>query len=170
MMRLNLLADEAKQQIRKNTTIIALTNGLILLTITVAAVAVVFVASGQYLAHQVGGLRESGSSQEEERTGEINKKMAEVSQIQNNYIKWSQTLNDILLLIPEGIKVYRLEMDRDNQLLKISGLADTRDQYLLLENQLNEAEIIEKVSAPVSNLLKPKEIAFTLEAKLRLNN
>ncbi len=170
MIHLNLLDDEAKQQIRKNTTTIALTNSAILLAITVAIVAVILVASSQYLSNQVTGLGKNDSSPEETRTQEINSKISGLTQVQNRYIKWSEVLKDILTLIPEGIQISRLEIDHDNQLLKINGLAATRDQYLLLENQLTDAKIIEKVTAPVSNLLKPRDIAFGLEAKLKFAN
>ena len=168
MMRLNLLGDEAKKKIEKSITMITLINGAIVLAATTTILTGIFVAGKECLSRKMQIVGERGVSVEEVRVEEVNRKMAQLSQLQEKYIKWSETLKNVVGLIPEGIKIYRLEIDRDSGILRINGLAQTRDNYLTLEKQLRESELVEKINAPVANLLKPKDIAFNLEATLKL--
>ena len=111
---------------------------------------------------------EKESSAEEIRVENINGKMRQLTQVQDGYVKWSTVLKTVIALVPEGVKLNSLALDKNSGRLRLAGQANDRADYLNLENKLGDSILVEKVNAPVSNLLHQNDVAFTLEAFLRL--
>ncbi len=168
-MRLNLLGDEAKKEIKQKIMVLELINSAILLTVVVAMITVVMFGVKEYLGQRMSAIVGQGAySTDDVRVESINKQMQQLSQIQGGYVKWSWILKEILTLVPERVKLNHLEFDKGAKQMTLSGVAETRNDYLQLETKLKESELLEKISAPVANLLRPNDVTFTLEASLKL--
>ncbi|OGG98745.1 hypothetical protein A3E04_00895 [Candidatus Kuenenbacteria bacterium RIFCSPHIGHO2_12_FULL_42_14] len=168
MMRLNLLGNETKKQIKQKTIALELINGAIFLALAIVIATTAMIAAEKCLAHRLNIIGEKESSAEEIRVENINGKMRQLTQVQDGYVKWSTVLKTVIALVPEGVKLNSLALDKNSGRLRLAGQANDRADYLNLENKLGDSMLVEKVNAPVSNLLHQNDVAFTLEAFLRL--
>ncbi|OGG90724.1 hypothetical protein A3H03_01985 [Candidatus Kuenenbacteria bacterium RIFCSPLOWO2_12_FULL_42_13] len=168
MMRLNLLGNETKKQIKQKTIALELINGAIFLALAIVIATTAMIAAEKCLAHRLNIIGEKESSAEEIRVENINGKMRQLTQVQDGYVKWSTVLKTVIALVPEGVKLNSLALDKNSGRLRLAGQANDRADYLNLENKLGDSILVEKVNAPVSNLLHQNDVAFTLEAFLRL--
>jgi len=167
-MRLNLLGNETKKQIKQKTIALELINGAIFLALAIVIATTAMIAAEKCLAHRLNIIGEKESSAEEIRVENINGKMRQLTQVQDGYVKWSTVLKTVIALVPEGVKLNSLALDKNSGRLRLAGQANDRADYLNLENKLGDSMLVEKVNAPVSNLLHQNDVAFTLEAFLRL--
>ncbi|KKS43072.1 MAG: hypothetical protein UV02_C0004G0006 [Candidatus Kuenenbacteria bacterium GW2011_GWA2_42_15] len=167
-MRLNLLGNETKKQIKQKTIALELINGAIFLALAIVIATTAMIAAEKCLAHRLNIIGEKESSAEEIRVENINGKMRQLTQVQDGYVKWSTVLKTVIALVPEGVKLNSLALDKNSGRLRLAGQANDRADYLNLENKLGDSILVEKVNAPVSNLLHQNDVAFTLEAFLRL--
>ena len=169
MINLNLLPFSTKRQIAKDIRWIGLANNLILIAGTLLVVSILLTAGHKYLGCQTQQIeRISTSGQEEAQVQEINDKMKQVEVIQRDYVKWSRVISNFLKLIPDGNSLHNLQFDQEKQAIFITGLAQTRDDFLNLQTKLEESDLITEIKFPISNLLYQTDINFTLEGKLNL--
>ena len=169
MINLNLLSFSSKRQIAKNIRWIELTNNLILIAGVLLVVSILLVAGQKYLDHQTKQIEQiSTGSQEGLQVQLINNKMKEVEAVQQDYVKWSRVMSNFLKLIPDGNTLYNLQFDKKKQTILMTGLAQTRDDFLNLQTKLEESDLITKIKFPISNLLYQTNINFTLEGQLNL--
>ena len=156
------------KQIKQKTIALELINGAIFLALAIVIATTAMIAAEKCLAHRLNIIGEKESSAEEIRVENINGKMRQLTQVQDGYVKWSTVLKTVIALVPEGVKLNSLALDKNSGRLRLAGQANDRADYLNLENKLGDSILVEKVNAPVSNLLHQNDVAFTLEAFLRL--
>lgn len=159
---------ETKKKIKQKTIILELINGAILLTLAIIIATTAMIAAEKYLQHRLNIIGKKEAPAEEIRVENINAKMRQLAQTQDGYIKWSAVLKTLIALVPEGVKLNSLELDKNSGRLQMAGQANNRADYLNLENKLKDSIWVEKVNAPVANLLRQDDLAFTLEAFLKL--
>jgi Tfp pilus assembly protein PilN len=170
MIRLNLLSGKEKEQIKKDILAVEVTNGIILVFSIIALTAMVLGVSQKYLEYKVDSITKYASSAEETKIAEINKKMGQLAELQKDYTKWSIFFKNIIELVPNTIKLNSLQLDKDSQKITMVGFAQSRDDYLKLEENLKQSELISEVKAPVSNLLRQNNLDFSIEATMKMEN
>lgn len=107
-----------------------------------------------------------------------NKYAAEIQEI-NSYLKTLETIHEenilptqILTLlsrtITENIQVTNVSLALDSQLLKIKGLAKTREDFLNFQKALKDSVAFGEINIPISAILKKEDLDFLLETKINL--
>ena len=169
MINLNLLPFSTKRQIAKNIHWIRLTNNFVLIAGVLLVLSILLAAGQKYLDYQTKRIEQINTgNQEEAQVQMINNKMEEVEVVQRDYVKWSRVISNFLQLIPNGNSLHNLQFDKEGQTIFITGLAQTRDDFLNLQTKLEESDLITKIKFPISNLLYQTNINFTLEGQLNL--
>ncbi len=98
---------------------------------------------------------------------QINAQIKNIEEIEKNFSFLSCSLKEVANSVPEGIKLTKLNIDKNQKTLKIEGYAETRSQLLKFKDKLQSLKLIETVDLPLENLLSQKNINFSLSAKLK---
>ena len=169
IIKLNLLGDKRKHEIKKNAKLIYLINNLSFLTVALAVSGILLLSGQQYLKRTAQDLEEVTTyTSLDKDIAEANRTINQLESIQKDYIKWSRVLFDFVQNIPIGNRINRVNFNKNNQKIVLNGFAERRENFLKLEEALEKMEYASDITSPISNLLKQSDISFSLEAKLNL--
>ena len=84
-----------------------------------------------------------------------------------NYAPITPKLRELIISLPNDIKINSIQMDRRAQTLTITGTAITRSALLRYQDALNEISWITQVEMPASQLFQKENINFEFRAKLK---
>jgi len=101
---------------------------------------------------------------------ELNEKIKKVNSLQKDYVLWSKYLTDFNSLIPQKIKLEQIVIKKENNSISIFGYAPLREDFLEFKGNLENSEIIKNIESPISNLIKSKDVSFTLSGEMILDN
>lgn len=102
----------------------------------------------------------------EQEVENINKILSRVSTIEENKTRWSNTLIELTKITPENLYFSSLKINKQEKKIEIMGLAKTREGLLKFQDNLEKSEYFENVTSPISNIISPENINFTIEARL----
>jgi hypothetical protein len=169
MITLNLLPREQRRQLKKDIRNIELVNNMVLITIVVALTSAIFFAAHLYLDYKTAEVEKvSPADIESSVVGKINSEIVRVEVLQRDYVKWSRVLSNYLSLVPEGNKIYNLNFNKTELTMVMTGFSETRSDFLMLEENLKNSDILSDLDSPISNLLHQSDITYTLRANLKL--
>jgi len=105
--------------------------------------------------------------------------IAVISQTFNSYLKKGESIqqshaNPVLFLehltqlIPAGITIKGINLSLIDKTIAFSGEATTRDELIILENNLSSDSMFSNFSYPLSNLSEKENIKFDLSGKINL--
>ncbi len=78
------------------------------------------------------------------------------------------SIQTLLNLIPEDIKISQLDYDDSRMQFTLSGVAKNRDQLLLLKSKLEQTEEFTSVSLPLGALEVPENVKFSMSFIVKL--
>lgn len=96
----------------------------------------------------------------------INKILSRISIIEKNKTIWSETLFELIKITPNDLSFVNLKISDEDKKIEIIGLAKTRESLLTFRDNLEKSEYFENVTSPISNIISPTDINFSIEAKL----
>ncbi|MFA4936710.1 MAG: hypothetical protein WC575_00235 [Patescibacteria group bacterium] len=99
----------------------------------------------------------------------INSTLRELSAIQKNFVKWSSFFVNFTNAVPPNISISSLTIDKELKTLSLVGVATTRDDFIKLENNLNQLLYLSKVSRPLTNLLDKTNVNFQFSAVINFD-
>lgn len=91
----------------------------------------------------------------------INEAIGTIGKIEDRHLHFSQ-----LFRILDGVQpkeVFLRQMITKDRRVTLSGIAGTRDDLLLFEEQLKASACVEGVDVPLSNLFSQKDLEFQIE-------
>ncbi len=100
---------------------------------------------------------------------EINEKISNTNNIQNEFIFYSDLIKNITEKIPENVALEYLKIDKEKKTIKIKGNAQKRNDLLELKEKLTELDLIDDINLPLQNILEKENINFEINAKINLN-
>ncbi len=87
---------------------------------------------------------------------------------QENPLKWSEVLEELILFCGEGIKLGAINMDEKNlKEIRVSGTAKNREEIIQLKEKLGDSAFYEKIDFPISNLTSKENINFEFTLTLK---
>lgn len=174
---INILPDELKESVshRKETLWIGI--GSIVLSVLMLCIATFLFFKHQELTYQRLELQIKKSAVEKtiygtryqdirEEISNFNAEVAELRQIDSNLFSMPTLLDALFALWPEGVTLSELHFEDEELSVEISGIAESRETLLTLEQNLKEASFIEEVIAPISNYDEKSQISFVIKLKL----
>lgn len=93
---------------------------------------------------------------------EINNLIAQTDAIQQTYITWPAIVINLANSIPDGILIENLFLNSNNHTFTINGKAETRENLLQMQINLNNLDFVENVNIPLSQLTEKINIAFSI--------
>ena len=166
---INLLPDEVLKRRRVLQYFTALGRYiqrvcLILIFVLAAEIALLFVYQSldKQLAAAYGEVAD-GLEDIDQQVADVNAVIDKIQKERKAVVSWSQRIEDVFALIPEGIYVVSLRADEDGTMVLV-GSSGSRSDVLALEGSLRGVAWVEKIDAPLQNFaLDPgSEFTFTL--------
>lgn len=171
MINLNLLPTIKKEEL-KFQFMRAKFFSLFIIIFTGLLVLVIFLIGAQiFLNYQLSDIKEQVKDREkanetttleELKTGvnNLNKKIAALDKIQTEQIRWSEILVSLSREIPFDLRLIEVGIERSSKKVVIKGEARNRNAVLTLENNLKNSSIIDRVEAPLSNIITRENLTF----------
>ncbi len=99
---------------------------------------------------------------------QINASVKNIKSFQNAYKPWQPFLAEFFSMIPDGIKIQNLSLNRATKKCTMSGVAALRDDLLTLQNSLRSAPYIAEATVPIDQLILQKtDVPFTITFTLK---
>lgn len=96
----------------------------------------------------------------------INEAISTVGKIEASHLHFSQLFRILDTVQPK--EVFLRQMTSKDRKIMLSGIAGTREDLLLFEEQLKASSCVEKVNVPLSNLFSQKNLEFQIEFTITL--
>lgn len=174
---INLLPDKLKESLdtRKKSLILSVSAILTTAITLVAATFIVF--QFQNIEYEHASLLTGKSAIDKMIYGtryqeikgqiaEFNQEVEELSRIDNSLFSVTNELEKIYKLMPKGIKITSFEFSDSDLQFDISGIANDRATLLAAQSNLEKADFIQQVIAPISNYDEKTKISFQMKIKL----
>jgi hypothetical protein len=104
-----------------------------------------------------------------QRAREINDKIKTVDQIVSSDCDCNAVIGRLVSLLPGGVKLSYLKIDRETGKAKLSGLAEKRDDLLSLKDNIDSSGFLGEIKLPVNSILEKENIRFNIESELDLS-
>ncbi|MDX9893291.1 MAG: PilN domain-containing protein [Patescibacteria group bacterium] len=175
MIALNLIPPLEKKEISLRQFYIVIKNLTIVFLLFTVTIAIILLVAKAILQNSFNNLVSDYtlttkygkiSNREMEK---FNSQLSAVSEIQKNYIPWTNFIAQLVEKIPDNIIIYSIGLNADGQSIKIAGFAQSRQDLLQFENNLKNYEIIDKVDVPLESLLNKENINFDISAEIDTN-
>jgi len=176
MIKINLLADREKQERASEEKLgiimragLSVIFGLILLSAMMFSIQTIL-AIELKSAQEESQTHSAKSIQDIESAENILKDANQISQKVIATSKavpyWSKILRRLSDDCPDGLKILTIHAEKEH--VKISGFAKTREAFLVFQNKLGESGF-KNLASPVSNLVSPENLNFTVEFDIDKN-
>ncbi len=143
---------------------------LLLITVCVMSIALLGGLSvlQKHFADMSGTIVVAGSPyiQKNREIKTINADLRLIDEIQKEYILWTPLLTEFVEHIPNGIQLTSFDIDMGGKTLKITGIASRRDDLIALPEALESLSWIDDADIPLSQLLDPEPISFSLQTPI----
>lgn len=171
--RLNLLSSAKQQRIKNMIYMQTVTLLLQVVLIGVVLIAMAMLGSRAFLEVHFSQINSAPLNATKSFVGikqqvtQANERIALVAAIQKQYHSFHTTLLEIISIIPNTIVLNSLTIQETNNTMTMSGLAQTRDDLLALQQSLEQLPFVSSVTFPTSLLSEREQIAFTFDIRLK---
>lgn len=175
MLTLNLISQEQKKEIKlKRAYEITKKISYILIIITVFVAIVLLIGKLILQIQFIKAVNQytlvaKSSQGYNAKIRDINNSLNFVSEIQSNFILWSNLIKDAADRVPGGVSLSSISADRDKKSIQIKGAAKLRDDLLQFKENIEKSLIYQNVDLPLQNILQKENINFEIKAGLNLS-
>lgn len=175
MLSLNLISRELKKEINLKRVSAVIKKMSAILIVAAALFAIILSTAKIILRNNLNQALERANLVADAenpyiaKIKNINSKIIAAQSIQNDYIPWTLTLENLTNLTPRGITYSYLKIDKIGGQASLRGLADMRENLLELKNNLNNSNLFSEVKSPMENILQKENINFSIDMKLNID-
>jgi hypothetical protein len=168
--RLNLLPPEKRKFLQKMIYIQFIKNVFISIVFVFCVSGILLLGAQSILQEYLNDVSSNLIATRSSHTGknraikDINKILLETEAVQQLYIPWTSTIIDMANSTPNGITLNNLSLDSKTKTHVISGTADTREDLLTFQENLETLDFIDQVEIPPSQLTEKENISFSISA------
>jgi len=173
MLRLNLVSQELKKEIKLRHIYEAVKRINCVLVIITVFVAVVILSAKVILQNSFNEVTEQttlvtkNSQSYNTKVRVINDKIKSVAQIQNDFLVWSNVLNDIYKIGGKNISFSSIKIKIGSE-LSLKGVAENRDDLLAFKDNLEKSDFFSNIKLPLKNMLDKENLSFEITADLEI--
>ncbi|EKD42951.1 MAG: hypothetical protein ACD_72C00526G0004 [uncultured bacterium] len=170
---LNLLSDHKKIKLEKLLLFIFCKKLLEIIILVATFIATILLLSWYVVQEQFNSLTQSALlvnkefSSYNQNIREVNTNIRQLNLSAQNFATISDKLINLAQLMPSGIKLNSLEIDRRTGTFIISGLSKTRDGLLTYQEQIKQYGWIVDAQTPTSQLFQKENTSFEIHAKIK---
>jgi hypothetical protein len=176
MLKLNLISEKNKKEIILKRVYFLIRRVGFILAIFIFFLSAIF-SGASFIAQKV--LQEYVSSSEfyedkeqelnNEKIISINEKIDTATTVQKDFFPFSVLIKNLSDLITAGISLEGAQIDINKKFLKISGIADSRENFLVFKKTLESSDLFAEVDSPLTSILQKENIEFEITMKINLN-
>ncbi len=175
MLFLNLISPEHKKEVtwrRLYEKIRILGISLIVFFIFLSAIFLFaqFILDEFYSEAISKGSSISATKGNDEFKKTINKRIETITDIQQNYVPWTYFIEYIAQSTNDDIKFNSIEINNQEEIIHLRGVAGRRTSLLDFKNNLKNFENKFQVIFPIENILKKENVNFNIKIKYNLEN
>lgn len=169
MIWLNLLPPREKTELKLLRLYLVVKELIFLLLVGLIAMAIILLLAKHNLQLQLAEViadttLTSGVQLSNNEIRTFKAQLVRLQQIQDSYRPWTRMVPKLLDLLPPGVTLDELTVDRSGGLV-LGAVAATRDDLLRLRDRLNASGLIEPFDIPLDELLRRTNINVTLKLK-----
>jgi hypothetical protein len=171
MLKLNIIPQSTKNEIKLNNIYFSLKNLLYILVVIIIFYAIIFLIGGLLLQIQfVKTVSETTIiSQNKENASlsviDLNNQINSISSMQGDSVRWTGLFKFISDNTKNDIKYNQINISKNNNTLYLHGLAGTRDGLMNLKAALEKSNYFSSIDFPIQNLLEKNNINFEITCK-----
>ena len=176
MIHLNLIPDAQRERLKRERLFLFVHTITGYLVVAIAVATILITASRFMLISHFNKLRSNTSLVNIEHQvfqnniEEINYKLSVAQSVQKNFSKFSTLIYEVTKLIPEGVILTFVTVDRATGAFRITGIAPTRDALTQTKERLENSRFVTELQAPLSNFLEKEDVDFRFAGKLNVQN
>jgi len=174
MLTLNLLSIEQKKEIKTERTNVYIKKTFSAVLIVAIITAVIFLITEPILKNNfdraVEIANENNNQEFNAKINEVNTLVKFINTIENDNYEFSELLINLIRRTPVNIKVSALDVDKNNKSVSIRGFAETREELLEFESNLEKLIFLKNVKLPIQYLSQKNNINFLINSELDLEN
>ncbi len=169
MILLNILPKKIKNELKLTKTYKTVNKFLSIFLFNIILYTAIFSTSYLLLTVKLDSLIVEANNMNKDaelysiRTKEVNKKISEISQIQDDFISWSSFLFNFTNSTSNGITLKKISIDKENKSINITGTAKKRNDLLNFKTKISEIKYLDGFEIPIKNLLIKENIAFDIK-------
>ncbi len=173
MISLNLLSPAQKEYLRYEHIYLSLRSVIFLILSFTVIVSGLFLAARLLLQDNYAEVLTATTRVNDrnrpvdQKISQLNTNLKGISDIQSNFIKWSDVLLAVTKAIPENVNITYLNLELKNQAFNLNGVARRREDFLKLQENLKQLPQLDYITSPTSNLLLRENVNFQLSGKLK---
>ncbi|MBI2050724.1 MAG: hypothetical protein HYT31_02870 [Parcubacteria group bacterium] len=96
----------------------------------------------------------------------INRALSDTAQVQANFVKYSDLLSDVAVLLGNGVTIDFLHVNTDANTLRVTGTAQNREALVRAQDALKSLPGVVSLDSPLENFLERENISFRFNAVL----
>jgi hypothetical protein len=173
MLKLNLIADEAKKELKMAKLSKLLTDVIIIVIMAFLAFSGITFYARQMLEIDMQNITElidsinKNSESYNKKIQNFNDLIDRTQEIQSDYIPWNCFLGSFMVAKP-GIQMQMMTIDKKTATMVIRGFASTRDNLLEYKASLEKNPLISQLDLPFNSLLNKTDINFEITVKINI--
>jgi len=98
---------------------------------------------------------------------QFNKNLEQVAKLQDQHIRFSPVLSELVNLTPPEIKFTYLNFGQDDGIIELRGNAATREGLLRFQERMSQSDFWEDLDFPLSNLESRENVDFQIKFKVK---
>jgi hypothetical protein len=168
MLRLNILPEDFKKEIRLFSIYGVFRNIILVFVFLTALIGIIFLFSNAvletYISHSGSNriiIRNNYQSLDSQ-IEEAESKIKHVVGIQEDSINWSKLIEDIMIRTNDEIIFSRISINREKYQLDLLGHAETRNALINLKNEFEDSINYLSIDFPIKNILEKEDINFNM--------
>ncbi len=168
MLRLNILPDDFKKEIKLTSIYSVFKNIILLFVFLTAILGIIFLLGDAVLQTYMdnSGLGRSFFQNDyqdlDAQVKEAELKIGYVVAIQEDAINWSKLIEDVMTKTNNNITFSRITINREKYQLNLFGHAETRRDLIDLKDAFEESDSYLTVDFPIENILEKNDITFNM--------
>jgi Tfp pilus assembly protein PilN len=172
-VHLNLLSPDKRRNVERLIYVQFLRNTIEIFVFVLSVLGILLLGGNRVLQDHLNELSANLvriSNQQARKGAEIkiiNTILARTDSLQKHYTLWSDILPPLINAIPQRIAVSSLAIDPQGKTMRLTGIADTRSDLLLLQKNLLAVPLVHSADIPLSQLASKEHISFSVSVTLK---
>ena len=168
MLKLNILPEEFKKEVRLFSVYTIFRNVILLLVFLTATSGIIFLLGDAVLQVYIDNcgftrtITQSNFKNLNERVENAESKINYILNIQENAINWSKLLEDIMAKTNDNIVFSKIVINREKYQLDLFGHAETRADLIKLKDEFENSDTYLSIDFPIQNILEKNDIDFDM--------
>lgn len=92
----------------------------------------------------------------------FNSQVNALAEIKNLDYDWLNLIQKLSQIVPANIEIKNFEAGHSQKSFRLVGFAKTREDYLILKENLEKSQLFKNLDSPISDILKKENLNFTI--------